>query len=126
MSGERSADPAKGKYYDPARAEVFAGMKALAAEGRAIAQAHMVMPTRPQTVSMRLLLRHAEYIEGIASFMENVAQGNEKAALEQFEVFERAFGKYEFEIERYFDHYLAFHTLSQIVTTDATICLEGF
>ena len=125
MSGERSADPEKGQYYDPARAKTMADVKALAAEGRAIAEAHMVMPTRPQTVSMRLLLRHAEYIEGIASFLEEQVQGNEKVAFEKFAAFERAFGKHEFEIERYFDHYMAFHTLSRLVTTDDTIRMQG-
>ena len=126
MSGERSADPKKGNYYDPARAEIFAGVKALADEGRAIAEKHMTMPTRPQTVSMRLLLRHAEYIEGIASFVEEQVRGNETAALEKFAAFAKQFGKHEFEIERYFDHYLAVHSLSTIGTSDRAVYMEGF
>ena len=114
MSGEKSIDPGKGKYYDPAQAERLAAVKALAAEGRAIAKAHLAMPNRPQTVSMRLLLRHAEYIEGVAQFMAEKALGNDDAARELATAFFHNFGKYEFEIERYFDFFLASHHLLRI------------
>ena len=115
MAGEKSIDPNKGKHYDPARAERLAAVKALAAEGRAIAKAHLAMPNRPQTVSMRLLLRHAEYIEGVAQFMSQKAQGYDEAAREQASAFFQDFGKYEFEMERYFDFFLASQFLTRIV-----------
>lgn len=114
MTGEDSVDESKGKHYNPARVEKLAGVKALAEEGRAIAKAHMAMPTRPQTVSMRILLRHADYIEGIASFLMEIAQGNYKEGFEKFEEFRISFGKHELELERYYDHGLAFKTMHLI------------
>jgi len=114
MTGEASIDLSKGKHYDPARVEKLAGIKALAEEGRAIANAHLAMPTRPQTVSMRILLRHADYIEGVASFLIEIAQGNYKKSAEKFEEFRVGFGKYELELERYYDHCLAFKTMRLI------------
>ena len=114
MGGECSKDLSKGKHYDPARVEKLAGVKALAEEGRAIANAHLAMPIRPQTVSMRILLRHADYIEGLASFLVEIAQGNYKQSKEKFEEFRIGFGKYELELERYYDHCLAFKTMRLI------------
>jgi len=106
MSGERPVDPEKGSFYDPSRAERLAVVKELAAEGRAIAKAHLAMPNRPQTVSMRILLRHAEYIEGIAAFMTEKALGHDCLAKEMATAFFQDFGKYEFEMDRYYDHSL--------------------
>jgi hypothetical protein len=40
--------------------------------------------------------------------MAEKAQANQDKAFELFEEFRKSFGKYEFEIERYFDHGLAF------------------
>jgi len=107
MAGEKPIDEAKGKFYDPSRVQRLAAVKELAAEGRAIAKAHLAMPNRPQTVSMRLLLRHAEYIEGYASFMIEKAQGHDQLAEEKMFAFLDDFGKYEIEIERYYDQHMA-------------------
>jgi len=106
MAGEKPIDEAKGKFYDPSRVQRLAAVKELAAEGRAIAKAHLAMPTRPQTVSMRILLRHAEYIEGIAAFMTEKALGHNYLAEEMATAFFQDFGKYEFEMDRYYDHFL--------------------
>ena len=115
MAGEKSADPEISSHYNPAMVPALSGIRELAAEGRSIALAHLSMPTRPQTVSMRLLLRHAEYIEGLAQFLLEKAQGNDYAAREKADAFIRKFGQYEFEIERYFDHGLGFQILHSIV-----------
>jgi len=125
MTGEGSADARKGTHFNPAWAEKLPAIKALAAEGKAIAEAHLAMPNRPQTVSMRLLLRHAEYIEGYAEFIAAKAQGNDAEAKEKFEAFRDAFGRHEFEIERYFDHGLGFRTMSLIVSRPTVILQEG-
>ena len=114
MAGEKSIDPARGKHYDPSRVGQLSQVKELAAFARNLAKEHLAMPTRPQTVSMRLLLRHAEYVEGIADFMIDKAQGFDLVAHEKAKVFTEQFGKYEFEIERYFDHWLGCHVLQQI------------
>ncbi len=111
LEGERSLKPDYSKFYNPAMTEKFAQVPELAALGRSLAKAHMSMPTRPQTVSWRLLLRHTEYIEGLAKAWYEKCQGNAHTALELARAFTASFGKYEFEIERYFDHMLAMRTL---------------
>lgn len=120
LCGEKSVDgvkgtvfrPAPGSYYNPAMAEKFAMAKEIAAEGRALAKAHTVMPTRPQAVSWRLLLHHAEYIEGLAAVMGEKCIGNDSVASEMFQKFRDCFGRHEYEIERYYDHMLAMRTYS--------------
>ena len=97
----------------------------LAREAEAIAKAHLVMPTRPQTVSYRLLLRHAEYIVGVAQVMLELAQGNEEKAQETASEFARSFGRYEFEIERYFDHLLAFRCIQRRISGNGKDPQEG-
>ena len=94
-------------------------------ELEAIATAHLAMPTRPQTVSMRLLLRHAEYITGFALCMAEKAKGDQDKAFELFEEFRKSFGKYEFEIERYFDHGLAFTSNRLDIKRPAKVMVMG-
>lgn len=105
--GNCSVDPKKGDFYNPAHAENLKQVKELAAGMRLLVKSHMQMPTRVQNVCWRLLLRHAEYIEGVAEFMTEKALGHDRLALEKAYAFFESFGKYEYEIERYFDNGLA-------------------
>jgi len=123
MSGEKPADPSIGRFYDPSRVQRLAVVKELAAEGRAIAKAHLAMPTRPQTISMRMLLRHAEYIEGVAEFMIEKAQGHDQLAKEYLDAFLQDFGKYEFEMERYYDHGLVGYAFDRSIINHKSIIL---
>ena len=111
MAGERSADPTIDKYYNPEKAAELEGVPALAEEAVALAKAHRAMPTRPQTVSYRMLERHAEYIKGVADTMAPMAMGNTEAAIKKAEEHFASFGRHEFELERYYDHMLACRTL---------------
>lgn len=104
MEGERSADPSRGRFYNPDHAETLKTIRTIAAEGRAIAEQNRNLPVRVQTVSMRLLLRHAEYCERLADIMTAKAMGEDAEAHELWDSFRRDFGRYEFEMERYFDH----------------------
>ena len=107
LEGQNSSDPTVGKYYNPALAPKLAYAQELAAQGRKLAQDHRVMPTRPQTVSWRLIERHAEYIEGYGAILEQLCKGNRAKSFEMAKQFYRTFGRHEHEIERYFDHCLA-------------------
>lgn len=104
MEGERSADPSKGSHYNPGHAEKLKNVHAIAAEERALAEENRSLPVRVQTVSMRLLLRHAEYCEKLADIMTAKALGEDAKAYELWEAFRHDFGRYEFELERYYDH----------------------
>lgn len=123
---EKASDPYhEVNFYNPDYARRLSGVKELAAEGRALALKHLSMPTRPQTLSMRLLLRHAEYIEGMAEFLKEKALGNDKAAEERFEAFLESFGKYEWELERYLDHNLMARSLHIIIRRPTVTLVEG-
>ena len=107
MEGAKSADPARGDYYNPDHVQSLQKVFELTAMERAIANKHLNMPYRPQTVSWRLLLRHAELCDTWAQIMIQKAQGNHYKAIELVKAFKDDFGRYELEIERYYDHGLA-------------------
>jgi len=125
MAGERSARPDWGSHYNPEQAVKLRSVEEIAAAEEAIAMAHSNMPYRCQTASMRLLRRHAEYIRGIAGFMGLKAQGKDAEALESLEAFRIRFGAYEVELERYFDHFLAFRHFHQIVDAQTVLPEEA-
>ena len=104
LEGERSVDYSRNSFYNPDHAEILKTIPAIAAEGRAIAEANSRLPVRVQSVAMRLLLRHAEYCERLAEVMAVKAIGEDEKAHELWDAFRRDFGKYEFELERWFDH----------------------
>ena len=123
MAGEGTAQP--GGHYDPARVDILKTVEQIAQEENAIAMGHRNMPYRAQTVSMRLLRRHGEYIRGIAGFMVLKAQGKDAQSLESLEAFRIRFGAYEVELERYFDHFLAFRHFRQIVDAQTVLPEEA-
>ena len=66
---------------------------------------------RVHTVALRLLELHVEYCLGLAESMILTAEGKGDEAFEAFNAFFDSFGRHEFEIERYFDHCLAYKAL---------------
>ena len=115
MCGEKSADLSKGEFYNPEHAKDLEQVKEITAEAREFIKTHLAMPTRPQTVSWRLLLRHTEYCERFAEILIEVCKGHKKYAMEMLQKFFEDFGKYEFEMERYLDFGLAFDSLYYVV-----------
>ena len=107
MSGEKSADPERGMFYNPEQAKKLAMVKEIATAMREVIKKHMQMPTRVQNVCWRLLLRHTEYCERVAEIISWKCQGFDQVSANMAEQFFEDFGKYEYEIERYFDHGLA-------------------
>ena len=113
MEGELSSDKKRGKFYNPAHAEQLKQIKEVTAEERALAHANSSLPVRVQTVSMRLLLRHADYCDMLADIMTAKAMGNDAKAYELWESMCHDFGRFELEIERYYDHALAMHSIKR-------------
>ena len=124
MEGEKSVNPAISDFYNPEQAEKLQVLFELAAQEEDMAGKHLVMPTRPQTVSWRLLLRHAEYIRRWAQIMIAKARGHNYEAIALTKEFFSAFGKYELEMDRYYDHSLACRILEQITRKPVGIILE--
>ena len=115
MEGKTSEDPARGRYYSLTMAENMKKVAEVAAQGRAIAEKNISLPIRVQTVSMRILYRHAEYCEKYAAIIMEKALGNDDKAKELWAAFCDDFGRYEYELERYLDHNYAMLTIRAIV-----------
>ncbi len=103
MAGENSANPEIGQYYNPAMAEKLRQVRPLVEEFKPFVEAHKNSPVRTQTVAYRILRRYLEYACGIADVMILKSVGAGKEAKELYNKFIADFGKYEYELERYFD-----------------------
>ena len=111
MLGEKSIEPKKGPHYDPARFERLSHVKEYAAQMRSLVKDHLLMAVRPQSVAWRVLLRHAEFFEGIAECM-----GHDRLAVEKADKFFAGFATvHDFETEPYFDLYLASYSLRTVI-----------
>jgi hypothetical protein len=124
MEGESSVDVNVSKYYDPERVERLRSLFELAKLERELVNEHLNMEYRPQTVSWRLLLRHAEYVEKWAEIMIEKAIGNNEKAKELAVKFCDDFGKYELEIERYYDHSLTCRSLEHLTRKTRKVILD--
>lgn len=114
MSGELSADRTRDALYNPQRLQPLSEVKTLTEKMREVIGAHMLMPTRPQTVAWRILLRHTEYCEGLAKVMMEKCQGNDEAAAELLKQFFRDFGKHDYELERWLDFGLCANSINRL------------
>ena len=123
-AGKKSKDPEISAFYDPERVPQLEKVKELAAEERALVEKHLTMPDRPKTVSWRLLGYHATYIEMYADLLIAKARGDDFRAKEELEKFKAAFGKYEVEIERYYDQANTFKDMANYTKTVKRIILE--
>ena len=124
MEGTKSKNKNISDYYDPERAAQLENIYELTAKERNLANQHLNMPYRPQTVSWRLLLRHAEYCDKLAQLMIEKAKGNNYKAVELARAFGNDFGRYELEIQRYYDHCLACRVLEHITRKPQGIILD--
>jgi hypothetical protein len=75
-------------------------------------------------VSWRLLLRHAEYIDLWREIVTEKALGNDIKAAKLAKEFCHTFGKYEIEMERYYDHGLACRALEHVTRTPKGIIID--
>ncbi len=103
LAGERSANEKIGQYYNPAMAEKLRAVKGIVEEFTPFVEKHKRMPLRAQTVAFRLLYRYLEYVQGLSEvlILKSVGAGKEAKAL--YTKFLEEFGKYELEMERWFD-----------------------
>ena len=103
MCGEKCTDPARGSMYNPGHVASLTQVKELCAQMREVIKSHKQLPTRPQSNAWRILLRHTEYCERMAQIYTEKALGHDKYAWEMLQKFYDDFGKYELEMERWFD-----------------------
>ncbi|MBO5967183.1 MAG: DUF4838 domain-containing protein [Clostridia bacterium] len=102
------------KLISPKRAEALKKIAPLCAEmAKKIRAWRKVPQKRIFSLSMRILELHAEYCVGLAESMILTAEGKADEAFDAFNALFDSFGRHEFEIERYFDHHLAYSALKR-------------
>ncbi len=124
MEGVRSKNADVSAYYDPDRLTRLDAVHDMAAQFRSLASRHMKMPNRPQTVSWRMLMRYAAYLDQWAEVLKAKAMGHNFVAKELVAKFKADFGKYELEMEPYYDHGLACRVLEHITSGIKGVILE--
>ena len=114
-----SAD-GKNSFYAPERVPALRSVHEITAQIEPTLIAHKNMPWRAQTVAVRLLLKHLEYCNALADIFVLKALGADVEAKKLYLEFLDSFGKYEVEIERYFDQYMFCHSIKRLVDKPAT------
>lgn len=105
------------KHYKPEMKEKLDAVDGLIRAYEEKFRDYFNMPHRVQTVSVRLLAKHAEYCRGLAKALSLKCVGKDAEAKQVATDFFDAFGAYEVAIERYYDHTLAVQAYQPIFTS---------
>lgn len=108
-------------FYNPAMEEKLLALIPIAKEFEEKLDGHKNMPIRVQTVAMRLLKLHAQYVQGLAKAMALKSLGKDAEAKDAALSFFAEFGKHEVAIERYYDHMLMVHAMNVIFNSKSTM-----
>ena len=115
-------------HFDPERAEIIDSIHGIINDARELIRAHYNSDIRMQTVSVRLLERHADFCDLIADWMAAKTRGHIALAEELYNKARIECGKFEAEWEYLFDHSLFFseygYTQSQKSKSLDTITIE--
>ncbi len=106
IAGNKYADRGNGRYYSPEHAEKMRGIYALNEEFRPFFESHKNMPLRAQTVAFKLLRKYAELWEKMARPLILKAYGVDDEAKEAYLAVLDDFGKYETELELWYDQHM--------------------
>ena len=97
----------KTKYYRPELESQFLSVEPVTRALEEALQPYKNMPYRTQTVAVRLMLKYAEYCRNLGNGFAIKCVGKDEEAKEFMANADREFGKYEIELERYYDHTLS-------------------
>ena len=106
VEARHSQGRSKSQYLSAEMAEKLSQVAPLTERFAEELAAFKNMPYRAQTVSVRLLLRYMEYLRGFADCLKWKALGQDQEAKAAAAAFWQDFGKYELELDRYYDHCL--------------------
>ena len=118
LSGFKATDESVSRFYNPEHVESLNKVEAIADEGREMIMRHFDSDIRPRTIAMRVLLLHNSYVRYFAKAMMKKAKGLDESAKEIYEEMKMEIGKFECEVEQYYDHGLAMDALR--ITFDHT------
>ena len=108
-------------FYKPEMEEKLLSLIPVAKEFAAKLDGYKNMPIRVQTVAMRLLKLHAEYVQGLAQVMALKSLGKDEEAKNAAKEFFAEFGKNEVAWERYYDHMLMVHAMNVIFNSKSSM-----
>ena len=115
MCGEKPTSGTHSIYYDPSRVAKFDEVIELAKQMETYAHDHRVQPLRIQSVHWQLLEHHARWCMVVADVMKVKCCGHDEESLVRWRELIDDFGKYDYELDRYFDMSLASYSYSQIL-----------
>ena len=95
-------------YFDLDRAKKIESIREITKEGRKLMDEHYDNEARVHNESIRILRYHADFCDLIADWMAAKAKGEIDLGMELMEKARVESGKFESEIESYFDHNLYF------------------
>ena len=115
MCGEKPTSGTRSIYYDPSRVANFDAVIDIAKQMEVYAHEHRVQPLRIRSVHWQLLEHHARWCMIVADVMKVKCCGDDEESMARWKELIGEFGKYDFELDRYFDMSLASHSFNQIL-----------
>ncbi len=102
------AEKRENMYYDLDRAKKIESIHEITKEGRKLMDEHNDNNAQVQNLSVKILKYHADFCDLIADWMAAKAKGEIDLGMELMQKARVETGKFESEIESYFDHNLYF------------------
>jgi hypothetical protein len=117
MERKLSIDPEASPMFNPAHVESLKSVYDIVKDGEELIKSHYNSIYRVQTVSVRILEKHAKFAKLVADALIPKAQGKDEEADALFAIIKDEMGKEELAIERWYDHTLAMKALDVIFKT---------
>ena len=108
-------------FYNPAMEKPLLEIIEKAKDFREKLLSYKNMPLRVQTVAVRLLILHTQFIEKLAAVMAIKCLGKDEEAKAASKAFFNDFGKNELAWERYYDHKQMVQALSAIFSSKSHV-----
>ena len=115
LSGLKSIDPERGKFYDPSMKGKAAALPALLESFRPVVEANIPQPTRAGTVTWQLLRLHLTTLGFYGRLVEAKSVGHDEEARKIAEELMRFLGRNEVYYETCFDQYMFMHAIERLV-----------
>ena len=108
-------------HFDPEMAKRIATIPDITKDARALIESHYNSDYRVRTVMIRMLEKHAIFCELVSDWMAAKARGEIELAASLLEKARVECGKFELQLERYFDHGLYFSEYSHCQRTKSDV-----
>ena len=103
-----------GVFCDPDKTEGIKSLVGISDDFAPFVKAHRNMSYRAQTVAYKILSRYLEYCKLLSPALALKSVGDEYEAQKEFNKFRVAVGKFELEIEGYYDHHMCMYSMKRI------------